>query len=500
MKHFTRMICLLLATLCVCTTACARTEEVADTTTQATTTTAATSEAAQTEPPETTVKKYPDDLPDDLRFDGRTFSVYVGSVASDKRFFGGPEEESGDLIKDSVFTRNLLVEERLGIELQSTAVDNSYNEIYGSLSTLVLAGDQSYDLFVGQQYGMTLMVAQQLLLDVYELDDINFEQPWWDNDYMEELSLGIHRRYLLSGDYFLTVMELLDVLYFNKEFYKNEIGDPDEFYQRVLDGDWLLEDMHKLTESAYADLNGNGTCDFDDRYGFVAYKLFATTDPFVYGSNVTFTTRDQDGYIELNLAGNEKAANLLEDLLAFFYQDAVMTDGEVDVWPIFTGGRALFIGGNFQSMSGGLAGMEQDFAPLVYPKSEAEQESYHTVVHDTAYIGGIPKSTINTDIIGAVLEALSSESYRTVYPNYFETSMKIKYARDSASAQMVDLLKETKTTNFIFAYCPSLGHCGHIFRELISGNSSHYASSAKARQKMTEKMLDDLIESYENNP
>lgn len=500
MKHLTRMICLLLAALCVCTTACAGGGDPADTTAAPTVTTAPADETtapAETEPedPRLSVK---DDLPADLTFEGKTFNIYVGDKTRNNRYFAGPVETTGELVEDAVFKRNLAVEDRLKIDIVSTGFADAYNTIATSVSNLVLANDPTYDMFMGQQFGMTTVASRQLFMNVYELPYFNFDQPWWDNSYMEEMSLGKDSRFLLSGDYFISALEWARVLFFNKEFYQNQFGEPNDLYQKVLDGSWLLEDMHKLVAESFSDLNNNGGGDNDDRLGFVAYKMYATTDPFVYGSNVDFTIRDDDGFLKLNMNGNEKGIQLLEDLLAFFWQDAVQTEtgNDAGAQKIFKEGRSLFLAGAFRDFET-MRDMDQDFGILPFPKSDASQASYHSLVHDTALIGGIPISSLNHDMAGAVLEALGVESYRSVYPAYYETSLKVKYVRDDISSQIVDLIKDTKTTNFIYAYTESLGDIGRIYRTLISGNSNSYAAQVRVYQKMAERKLETLVASFE---
>ena len=133
---------------------------------------------------------------------------------------------------------------------------------------------------------------------------------------------------------------------------------------------------------------------------------------------------------------------------------------------------------------------------MPYPKYDPKQEGYLSLVHDTAMIGGVPISSLNHDLVGAVLEAGGAESYRNVYPAYYETSLKVKYVRDTLSAQIVDLIKATKGTNFIYAYTLSLGEIGTIYRTLISNKNSGFASQAKIYQRMAEKKMEDLIVAF----
>ncbi len=503
MKYTTRIISLLLAALCVCTTACTGGGEPVETTAAPTETTAAptvTTAPAETEAPETEpvdprmlVK---DDLPEGLTFEGRTFNIYAGDKDDNIKFFGGPEELTGELIEDTVYRRNAIVEDRLKVNIEVFASDDTYSTIAQSLSKLVMAQDTTYDLFLGHQCGVVGLTTQHLFLNTYELDHINFSQPWWNNNYMEELSLGKDQRYFLSGDYFLTALENARVVYFNKSFYQDQFGDPNDLYRKVLDGDWMMEDMQQLVSASFSDLNNNGACDIDDRLGFVCWALMASVDAFVYGSDINFTTRDEGGFLKMNLANNERAAELLETLLAFFYGDGTFYNTGGKQVDVFKTGNSLFLGNGTFSTIDTLRDMEQDFGILPQPKMSAEQQEYRTLIHDTTVIGCVPVTSLNTDMTGAILEALSVESYRSVYPAYYETALKVKYVRDDISSQIIDLVKDTLTTSFIYVYSVPLGGVGKIYRTLVENNSNTYMSMAKAQQRLAERNMETLIASF----
>ena len=143
--------------------------------------------------------------------------------------------------------------------------------------------------------------------------------------------------------------------------------------------------------------------------------------------------------------------------------------------------------------------MEQDFGFLPHPKYDEEQEEYHSLVHDTALLGCIPSSSVNLDITGAVIEALNAESYRTVTPAWYETALKVKYARDDISGQMIDIIHDSLTTNFIYAYNYALNSIGLVYRELITANSTDYASAVQKKLKAAETKLDELVDIFHGN-
>jgi len=481
---------LLLPTLASCSENSADTPETTDTTAVVDTTA-----PIETEPRETERHEIKDSLPDNLNYEGTTWRIYVSGQGNHDDFVMGLEEREGDVVNDAVFDRNLNVQERLNFVLEANAFNDSYTDNHTKMSALITAGDDTYDLFLGQEICAARLVPQKLFVNAYDLEHIDFSQPWWMNNYMDELTLNKDYRYLLASDFNTHAISFIRCNYFNKKLYTDLYGDPDELYKKVLDGDWTLDHMNELTTDAYKDLNGDGVMDMTDQVGFYAHQLNSTVDGFVYGSNVQFTTRDSDGFITLTMQDNEGAVQLLEDLLEYFYGPAVYVDTEGRHIQSFKNGTTLFITDMFTAAKS-LRDMEEDFGFLPFPKTSEEQEAYKTLVHDTAQLSCIPVSSGKIAISGAILEALSAESYRLVTPAYYESALKLKYARDDISSQVIDLLRDSVTTNFIYAYYPLLSDIGVLFRTLVRGGSNTYASYMRKMAPAVDKKLADIVKTF----
>jgi hypothetical protein len=165
---------------------------------------------------------------------------------------------------------------------------------------------------------------------------------------------------------------------------------------------------------------------------------------------------------------------------------------------LFTEGRVLFVGGDLDTAIS-LREMEDDFGFLPQPKYSENQKDYFSLVHDQALLSCVSASSQNLDMAGAVLEALAAESYRRVTPAWYETALKVKYARDDISSQMVDLIRASMNTNFLFAYNSTfygLNGLGMLYRDLITNNSNAYTSTATSRLPASQKKLDELIDAY----
>ena len=65
---------------------------------------------------------------------------------------------------------------------------------------------------------------------------------------------------------------------------------------------------------------------------------------------------------------------------------------------------------------------------------------------------------------------------------------------------MIDLIHDTITTNFIFAYNYALSDIGLIYRDLVTKNSTDYMSGVQKREPSAIKKLEKLYTSFvENN-
>ncbi|HHX53896.1 MAG TPA: hypothetical protein GX704_03205 [Clostridiales bacterium] len=443
---------------------------------------------------------YQDSLPEDIDLGGMTLGVYCVKTSGDTDFIMGADEPSGDIVEDTVMERNEKVFERLNVNINYTLTDTAYNEIGNVVNKFVMADDTTYDYFVGQQFGLVAQATKGIYYNVLNLPYIDFDQPWWWNGYMDEISIGSDKRFFLVGDYFIDVLRGTRVLIFNKSLYENQIGNPDDLYNITLEGKWTLERMEELVKGLYRDLNGNTEFDEEDQYGFVAFHALASTDPFAIGTDIRMTEREADGTMKFTM-GTERQIKATELINAVFWNEGAYinkTDTDKAILN-FKSGKSLMYGNAMISTSEGLRDMEDDFGMLPFPKFDETQENYRSLVHDTKSFGVLPLCCAHPDETGAVIEAMSSESWKMLTPNYYETALKVKYVRDEISAQMIDIIYDSISTEFAYVYYASLANAGMIYRNLVTKNSNDFMSEWAKMEKSAEKKLETLIAAYLEN-
>ncbi|NLB16833.1 MAG: hypothetical protein GX827_08540 [Clostridiales bacterium] len=363
-----------------------------------------------------------------------------------------------------------------------------------------MAGDTTYDYAVAQQFGLISTVVDGIYYNFLDLPYIDIDQPWWCSSYMDEIAIGSDKKFFFFGDYTTHMLYVAMVLFINKTLYENAVGNPDELYAKALEGSWTMESMEQNIKGCYSDLNGDSTIDPEDQFGFATYYADSSTDAFAFATDIHLTGRDENGspYFTMGTERQIKAAELMNRI--FWNESSYIHQKDGDITgEIFKNGRTLILGNQVLGGARGLRDMEDEFGILPYPKLDELQEKYRTVVHDCASIGVIPVNCAHPDETGAVLEAMSSESWKYVVPAWYETALKIKYVRDNISAQMVDIIHDSVSTEFAYVYYASLANAGMIYRNLATKNSNDFMSEWAKMEKSAEKKLETLIAAYLEN-
>ena len=478
-------LCALLAAAAVSAASCG--QETPDT--PADTQTSVTTEAVTEEPAR--------DLPD---FGGRTFTIYSNehSEREQHRFMIGPDNTTGDPVDDTVYERNLKVKEELNVNFEYFRSSANWDQITPELNKLIMAGDDTYDVITGSQYGVVKLMTNNCFLNVHTLEGFQFDEPWWNKTYMEELTLAPDVWFFMAGDYFTDVVRTTRVLYYNKTMYANYFDNGDGLYQMVLDGSWTMDKLSELTKAVYKDLDNDGKINQGDQVGYVTQLLMASVDPFVYGTDCVFINRESDGTISFNML-NDRNAKLAEVLTNFFYQEGSLVLDNGEHTKEFAAGNALFLGYSNFADSAKLRDMKDDFGYLPHPKLDESQKEYRSLIHDNAVIGTIPVTSKNTDMAGYILDELSRITHDTVLPAWYESALKVKYTRDNISAQVIDLIHDTAYTSFIYALSPNLSDIGMVYRTLSQQHSTNYVSTVEKKLPAAQKKLDEMLEIYRSN-
>lgn len=474
-----------------------------------------TVEIADTTSGETKRADVKDSVPDDLKFNGETIRLLmrgdhedtVGDRTARYEIVGTDGE--GDTVSEAVYKRNRTVEERLNVTMEVASVAGGWLEVGNTVKATCMAATAEYDYLNTTGNTTSRNGVHPYLRDLSNMPYADYDEVWWWSDAIEAISIDNNHVNFIYGDSLIYCYIQSGVFYYNKTLYDNIYGNADEVYQFVTDGTWTMDKLIELTEGAYADLNGNGIEDEGDQFG--ALKTGSMGDEgehFVQGLAVDKSYRDSDGNLVIDL-DEERCAFAFEKLQKFWFDTKGVygtgdgIDGTKSVTSFSEGNIVFYPGRMSLVLSSQFRNMEDPYGILPYPKLDETQDGYYSLIHNSATSICVPKSVSDErfEIVGAWLECLTAESWRSVMPEFLEVAMKAKYSQDSQSSKVIDIVVASVTKNTLLEYTMytndlvwgSIINPARKASERISDNfASAYASLAPNAQAIWDKNADTL--------
>ena len=451
---------------------------------------------AETENPANDRLNAKDNLPDDLNFGDSTLVLLTRTGDDDTKREFIAEKNAADVVSSAVFERNSLVEDRLGIKLEIIEGSDSRHggsDINNLLAKTVSSGTAEYDLISNHMSQTTTSVLAGYLHNLNQFEYLDHDQPWWNESYSSEVSVE-GRQYLAVGELALSYTSGMYAMFYNKALWA-ESHAPDELYNLVKNNSWTLDALISYTADYNRDLNGDGRMDGEDICGLYYQQASIMSDAMAGAAGIRFTNV-ADGEYDFVL-NNERTLGFVDKMkLLLFENDGVVM--EPDDFPNslkkLSEDTALFT----VNMLGGttyLRDMENDYGILPLPKLNAEQESYTGFVHNGFSVFGIPATVDDGDRVTAFLEAMAAESYRRVTYAYYDTALKVQYARDPVAAEMLDIISEGVVFDFAYVYNQSLNTAAACVRAMFADTASigKASSTFKSLERSTERSMEQLV-------
>lgn len=431
-------------------------------------------------------------LPEDLKFDGKKVNVLVrdGSEFIIEIF----TEQTGDIVDDAVFNRNLAVSERLGIEIEHTAIsDSGGGNVPKAIKESVLAGDEPYQLAFGGQYYSTSNALEGIYYNLLDMKYIDPSAPYYSQGFVEAATIH-NTLFYITGDASISQTSRSYVTFFNKKLADTWLPDTD-LYQTVRDGKWTWDNFGELIKDIYSDTNGNGERDIDDFYGLCTTYTVAPLDSLLPSCRIKIAEVDKDGNINLSL-NNERTVSMYEMVDQVLNRnDGTYCNGETQAaqdaaFEQFIALESVFHFQLLNKTDSGLRDYTDPYGLLPIPKYDEAQEEYYTIPHDQYSIIYVPSNCSDPDLVGAFIEAMNYESYKTVTPAYFETALKSKYLDENADAEMYDIIVAGKCFDPAVIYSNYTGNLSWIsrmiFRQKVSFSAFYASIEASAKEKLSE--------------
>lgn len=458
-------------------------------------TTAAAANTTEAVPEATSVTP---DIADDVNFGGHVFNVLTRGTSSAtwySRDIFSDGETGGDIIADAVFQRNSHMEAKYGF----TVAEKGSNAPADDARIAVGSGDDLYDMFCFKvKDDMTSMILQGYLYDLNQVDKMNLDKPYYDQNSRKAFSID-NRLFLVTGDLLTMDNDATRCTLFNKELFNelsvgNVIGGT--LYDLVSSKTWNLEAMQKCAQTVTQDLNGDGVMDLTDRYGMLSEQFNALA--FTNSAGVMLYEKNADD-VPFFTGNNDRALTVLFDVVTMLNGEYCRhySNAYNEAIPQFKEGLILFYPAQLADVPL-LRDMDFDFGIVPLPMYSADQDQYYSPV--TTYGSNcisIPASVKDPDRAASIIEVLSCESMYVLTPAYYEINLKSRMMRDVESTISLDIILSTAV--FELAYMWNLGGVYSAICTAFNDNQPSLSSAIKSTDRFSAAVIEKNIESIRKN-
>jgi hypothetical protein len=405
-------------------------------------------------------------------------------------------EETGDIVFDAVYYRNLVVEDHFNVKIEP--IVREAGAITGFVRNSIMAGDDAFDLVLHWTHEMGAMPFNEFFIDLRNQPHIDISQPWYPAKTNNAMMVN-GKQYFVHSEMTMNTSALAYTNFYNLAM-AQEYGLPD-VHPIVLEGKWTFDVMMEHIKGVSRDLNGDGEMRIqDDRFGYGI-----TVNPpegllsLQYGMGQFTASVDSTGQPQLAFDAGRMTA-IVDKLNYLFY-----VSGEGIATPVawdtaivaFREGRLLMVNCVMMMADRRFRDMEDPYTVLPMPKFDEAQQNYYTTMPSGAstVINSIPITVGNVERSTVIFEALSAIGYEKIRPAFFEVALKTKYARDDITSQMFDIVMDSNMIDFGFIYDGSARVRDVMYRSVTSNNNT-VVSDFDAIQERAAAHYETIMERY----
>lgn len=120
---------------------------------------------------------------------GRSFNVLIPTHLESEYI----AELTGNVLEDSIYERNLTVEDALGVKLSFISIAGLWDDrtnFMTAITSSVMAKDDAYQLVSGYAAYITSMASDGVLANWNDISDVDFTKPWWNSNIADEMNIA----------------------------------------------------------------------------------------------------------------------------------------------------------------------------------------------------------------------------------------------------------------------------------------------------------------------
>ena len=406
----------------------------------------------------------------------------------------------GGGVADSVYERNLAVEERLNVTLECVEQE----DVIGSLTKDIQSGLGDYQLVSNYTFTTVPAIVEGKFLNLTPLENLDLDKDYWSDGFSNLVTFTEDdMQFLATGALSISLYRLTYMTLYNKALFKdNQIPD---LYDTVVNGEWTLDKQYAITKDHYVDADHDGAVSDGDFYGFVTGNC-VSVDPYMVATETYLVIREADtGDLAYNPAAAAKLIEVCDKIQLLYNDDSTYAyDGSdhdntntKDIISHFAKENALMVTTMFAQMETNYS----DLAPLSYgiapmPKYDTNQKNYGSYVQDqvTSFgISAVVGDLAQQEMCAAVLEAMAYYSNLLVRPAYYDTALSERYMQDPQSKEILDLIFDTVYFDFSSTCANMLTIVTRDqLRGLLSGSTNTIASSTKTWEKSIKNSMNSI--------
>jgi len=436
-----------------------------------------------------------DELPDGLDFGGRDFTI----ITLDGRLeLYDADAQTGVTLNDAIYARNNTVESDYGVKIGTITYPDFY-ACRAAVNQALTSGDtEMFDLVSYHMVDNGSNAIAGHYLDWYEVPYVDFEKPWWSDSNIEDLTVN-GKCFIAIGDVNITSIRNTWCYILNKEMARDAgVGD---LYQLVRDKKWTIDKVREIAETVYRDVNADGQQNLGDTFGLGSY-VGSGLNAYLWAFDNPIIKKDESGTPQFVL-NTDKFPDIVTTVVELYTSAkgvyACTGNDSTSYHEAFVNGQILMVTGGFMNLTNELAVAEFECGVLPYPLFDENQTEYYTMVDGGGDSMGISKieSPEDVEFIGLITEALCAESYKQIYPVYYDSMLKNRYADMPDDAEMMDILVNGRVYDLGYIYDNFMGASfwmQTLARERNTNVSSYYASNwpkAKAHYTRVLRLFED---------
>ncbi len=440
-----------------------------------------------------------DELPE-RDYDGKDFRFLVDEKYA-YQFYS--EDDSGVGLDAVIYERNQRVQDRYDVKI--SYLDTLGMESQDYMCQFAQVGEHIAEVVAYEQYMGNTPTVYFCWANWMDIPHLNFDQPWWNKVAIENHIINDYV-FNIAGDLSLTAMQMTWCLAFNQELMESWGYPAETLYNYVWNGEWTLDKLIEVTSEYWLDENGDGMKDHGDKFAFgspisgineetgetfCAYR----TIPWITALGEVAITVGDDQRSMKNTLGTESMYQSMEKLVNFHnntkgaYKYATETD--------FAEGRIGIYTAKFDIFYNALENTNFSAGVLPLPKADAAQENYITAPDTFFTMFGLPITLDPNDyeFVGIMMEVLNAESWKTVYPAYYEEALKGRFATDENMANMIELITDSRVYEYGILMGQFLANVKlpYMICYAISDNSTDLASKLAENAHFIDETIAEIL-------